>query len=667
MKSVYRLLTSPTLALVLVILGTWFFNTTYHPGVSAQASDLVQTEWGPVRGFQSGDVYAFLGIPFAEPPVGDLRWRPPIDPQPWVNELDVSSFSPVCPQWDSDAEVVIGEEDCLYLNVWTPISATPGADLPVMVFVHGGANVQGATSVERLGIQYLDGRNLAEGGNVVVVSMEYRLGALGFLVHPGLDAESAHGGSGNYGLLDQIKALEWVQHNISNFGGDPDTVLLFGQSAGALDACMLLASPVASGLFERVLMESGTCDALDAAVRSAEGLVFAEAAGCGGAPDPVVCLRGLTTTTLVTAVDTDPFSTSENAMTFGPNVDGYLLPVPPVNQLALGDHHQVPFMIGSNADEALVFAPSMPTLLYIILVHSLLDPIQEGAGNEALSLYHVGSGPGDYPDAQHAFGDLLTDWQFTCPSRRVARLVAPSQADPVYRYFFTQVLDSETYESLGSFHALELFYAFQHISNIPDYTPTTDDLALEGAMSGYWTRFAGTGDPNGDGAESWPTYQPDSDPYLDLGASIASGAGVRTEKCDFWDTLLLPQWALRLEALPAQVMPGDTLTYTLTLVNSGGNADGVVIETTLDEDATFILASDMGVHNQGVVTWDVGALSASQRLTRTLVVMVNESPLDNLLVNTTQVTSNQGVSGSEVIETPIVAYRGIIYLPFIHR
>jgi para-nitrobenzyl esterase len=563
--------------------------------------------------------------------------------------------------------VAIGDEDCLYLNVWTPISATPGAGLPVMVFLHGGANVQGATSVERLGIQYLDGRNLAERGNVIVVSMEYRLGSLGFLVHPGLDAESVHGGSGNYGLLDQIKALEWVQHNISSFGGDPDTVLLFGQSAGAMDTCMLLTSPLGGGLFARAMMESGGCDAPDATVSAADGLIFAEAAGCGGVADPVVCLRALSTTTLVTAVDTDPFSTSENAMTFGPNVDGYVLPGPPVNLLALGDHHQVPFIIGSNADEALVFAPTMPTFLYIITVHALLDPIRDGAGDEALALYPVGTGPGEYPDAQQAFGALLTDWQFTCPARRVAHLVAPSQTYPVYRYFFTQVLTSETYESLGSFHALELFYAFQHISDIPDYTPTASDLSLEGAMSGYWTRFAGTGDPNGAGAESWPIYEPDPDPYLELGESISSGAGVRTEKCDFWDTMLLPQWALRTNADPGLVMPSDILTYTLTLVNSGGDAGGVVVTTTMDKDATFVWASDMGTHDRGVVVWDVGDLSASQRVTRTLVVMVRESPRDDLLTNTSQVTSTQGVSGSEIIETPIVAYRGMIYLPVILR
>jgi para-nitrobenzyl esterase len=194
----------------------------------AQGGALVQTEWGWVHGIATDTTNAFWGIPFAAPPIGALRWHPPVDPEPWHGELMTTAFSPACPQWDEETAAVIGDEDCLYLNVWTPLTATPSSALPVLVFLHGGGNVQGAASTIRQSIYLYEGYNLANYGDAVVVTPQYRLGALGFLVHPGLNAENDWAGSGNYGLLDQIKALEWVQHNIGNFGGDPTRVLLFG-------------------------------------------------------------------------------------------------------------------------------------------------------------------------------------------------------------------------------------------------------------------------------------------------------------------------------------------------------------------------------------------------------------------------------------------------------
>lgn len=660
MTHLSRLLLCLIFAALAIAWMVWSLSVVRPMPVSATRGDVVQTEWGLVRGFQSGDTYAFLGIPFAAPPLGDLRWRPPVDPQPWADELDAAAFGPACPQWDDDAGVVIGAEDCLTLNVWTPIAATPGSDLPVMVFMHGGGNVQGSAANP-----LYDGQLLAERGDAVIVTLQYRLGALGFLVHPGLAAESGYGGSGNYGLMDQIKALDWVQHNIRNFGGDPTQVLLFGESGGAQDTCMLLTSPLASGLFSQALMQSGGCLAKPASERSAEGVAFTEAAGCGSDPEPLLCLRSQTTTTLVTAIDTTPITRGLVTQAFGPNVDGYVLLQSPYNVLALGEHNAVPFVVGSNADEMLPLSPVMSEAAYNLLVHAMLDPIRLGAGAEALALYPVGGGPGEYPTAQQAYGALVSDGQFTCPTRRIARLAVASQDAPVYRYFFTRVLDSPLYESLGSFHGLELWYVFQHVADLQYYMPKAEDTALEAAMLGYWTRFAATGVPNDDGAVAWPLYAAATDPYLALGAEIVVGTGVRPEKCDFWDGLADPSFALRMTTSAAAVQPGDKLTYTLKLVNGGGNAGGLVISNTLDSDVSFLWASDDGLYDSGVLTWDVGAFSATQRITRSLVVTVGDVPGGALLVNRVWIASSEAVTATETVMTLVKILDWHSYLPFI--
>ncbi len=657
-----RLLLSVILAALTIALMVWGLPIAQPISAQAQGDDVVLTDWGLVRGFQAGETYAFLGIPFAAPPVGELRWQPPADPQPWVGELQATTFGASCPQWDDDAEVVIGAEDCLTLNVWKPITATHGDKLPVMVFIHGGGNVHGSASKP-----LYDGQLIAERGGVVVVTLQYRLGALGFLVHPGLAAESGYGGSGNYGLMDQVKALEWVQNHIRDFGGDPGRVLLFGESGGAEDTCMLLASPLADGLFSRALMQSGGCVAKTAAERSTEGVVFAEAAGCGSEPDPILCLRRQLTTTLVTAIDTTPIIDGLVTQAFGSNVDGYVLSQSPYDALALGEHNPVSFVVGSNADEMLPMSPAMSDTVYRLLVHAMLDPIRLGAGAEALALYPVGSEPGEYPTAQQAYGALVSDGQFTCPARRIVRLTATSQDEPVYRYFFTRVLDSPLYEPMGSFHGLELPYVFQHVADLQYYSPKPEDIVLEEAILGYWTRFAATGDPYGVGAASWPQYTPATDTYLELGTQIVDRAGLRSEKCDFWDGIATPSFAVRIATSIAVVRPGDTLTYTTTLVNSGGNAGGVVISHTLDSHTTFLWASDGGVYNAGVLTWEVGAFSATQRITRNLVVRVDEITDGVQLANSVQVVSTEGITASEMITTPLLTFDWSVYLPYLIR
>jgi para-nitrobenzyl esterase len=442
------------------------------------------------------------------------------------------TFSAPCPQATDEGDV-IGSEDCLYLNVWTPVEASPMSSLPVMVFIHGGGNVQGSSSVEAGGARLYDGQLLAERGQVVVVTLQYRLGALGFLAHPGLSAESEQNVSGNYGLLDQIAALQWVQRNIGHFGGDPTRVMIFGESAGAVDTCMLLASPLAAGLFSRALMQSGGCGARPLAERAMEGLEFATAAGCGHAADPLACLRQLDAETLVSAIDTRPVNpTGTVTQKFGPNVDGYVLPESPMNALQTGRYNHVPFVIGANADETALFGiPPLTEQQYRDIVIQILGP---ALGELALAQYPVR----EYGTPRLALIAMTTDAQFVCPCRTIARAAAAAQSPPVFRYFFTQRLSRGAGALLGAFHGLELFYVFQRLGVIQTYEPTNSDLALQAAMLGYWTRFAATGDPNGSRAVNWPQYDPASDLYLELGTPITAGNGVRTNKCDFWDRVV---------------------------------------------------------------------------------------------------------------------------------
>jgi para-nitrobenzyl esterase len=492
------------------------------------------TEQGWVEGFQtSAGSVAYLGLPFAMPPIGDLRWQPPKPIEAWLTVVrQAASFAPPCPQVDSNG-TAFGSEDCLYLNVWTPISATESSKLPVMVFMHGGGNIQGSASIEHNSILMYDGQRLAERGQVVVVTIQYRLGALGFLAHSSLVAESQEGLTGNYGLLDQIAALGWVQRNIAAFGGDPQRTLLFGESAGALDTCMLLTSPLAKGLFSRALMQSGGCNAKSAAERLKEGHVFAAKAGCARARKPADCLRKLDAATLVAAVDGSAVSPMGLVTpAFGPTVDGYVLPADPLTTIEQGQHHPVPFVIGANADETSAFG--VPLTLSKAQYQATIRSLFGALADQVLAQYPVSA----YESPRKALIAVTTDSQFVCPARRIAQTVAKHQTAPVYRYFYRHALNNRAGQLNGAAHGAELLFVFQHLSESPDYQPTADDLRLEAAILGYWTRFAATGDPNGGNAVVWPIYSVDVDPYLDLATPVQAAAGVRTQQCDFWQGLI---------------------------------------------------------------------------------------------------------------------------------
>ncbi len=480
-------------------------SCTSTPGVAAER---VATTSGVVRGAIDGATWAYQRVPYAAPPIGELRLRAPAPPTCATAELDATQLGPACPQLDADGGFV-GAEDCLHLNVWAPAaaSATPR---PVMLWIHGGGNAVGSATYP-----IYDGRRLAELGDVVVVTINYRLAQLGFLA----EATLADGASvGNYGILDQHAALRWVRDNIAAFGGDPATVMVFGESAGGRNTCTLLTTPGSAGLFHRALIQSGACKFVD---DRAEGQAVADAVvtalGCG--PDRVGCLRAATAEAITRAAAA-PVGALEGA-TFGPVIDGVVIVEQPEAAILAGRHHAMPIAIGANADEtARDVPPSLTTPQYEALVRT-----QYGALADQVLAHYPPT-----PTPRAAYVQVTTDSRFVCPSRQIARHADAGQAAAVYRYFFTHRATA-----LGAVHGIEIPYVFGTFDSIvvngQPYQPTAIDLRLTAAMQGYWTRFARTGDPGG--TPAWPIYDP-SDPVIVLADPVTTATGIRASLCDFW-------------------------------------------------------------------------------------------------------------------------------------
>jgi para-nitrobenzyl esterase len=506
--------------------------------VTASASEtVVITDRGAVEGVVEGATVAFRGIPYVAPPVGELRFRPPVDHACWEETRSAVEFGPVCPQL-TIAGAFEGDEDCLTLNVSTP--AADGAARPVLFFIHGGGNIQGSASEpigQNAGHIY-DGRHLAEERDVVVVTIQYRLGAMGFLTHAGLDTESAVGVSGNYGVRDQIAALEWVQRNIAAFGGDPGRVMIFGESAGAVNTCTLLTSPLAAGLFHAALMQSGGCRQADLALAETSMKPLVDDSVCGPEADPIACLRGLSSEELVRELpgSVGVFDVSPGlTIGFGPVVDGVVLLDSPEAALAAGDFEPVPFAVGANAEELakLIDAQVDTDAEYVAAVELAMAPYGQQATDDALVIYPSAA----YPSPQAALVALLSDQRFVCPSRRIAR-AASGHGSPVYRYFFQRQAQTAM-GSLPAQHGIELLYVFGTMLDIPGFVPAPADADLGVAMRGYWSTLLG-GAPSADGQPAWPLYDPALDTTLVLDANVAAVDGIRTTECDFWDGLALP-------------------------------------------------------------------------------------------------------------------------------
>ena len=486
----------------------------------AQTAPTVQIGGGTLRGAlaKTGVAY-FKGIPYAQPPTGDLRWREPMPVRAWNGTRDATDFGAVCIQEPGQIPNAadIASEDCLTLNVWTPRWPSPGR-LPVMVWIHGGGNnVGGAVRPE------MDGENLSRHG-VIVVTFNYRLGWFGFFSHPALTAESSHRASGNQGILDQISALTWVRDNIARFGGDPGNITLFGESSGALDVNVLMTSRLTQGLFRRAISQSGP------AVRMEVPLTLSEAEHRGQtlsarwvrAGSPLDRLRAVGSAEIL---DSDRESTRQVPY-LGVMIDGYVLSRSPAEAFASGAQHPLPIIVGSNAHERR--PGSTPTADLRAAIVEAYGPLAE----RAHALY-VDVDP-EYRSPENQWA---TDTSFRCTS--VAELAWHAEAGhPAYQYEFARVLPGR--EELGSTHASEISFVFgnldRRIAGVgPPAHAAALDMAISAVMQRYWVNFAKTGNPNGEGLPVWPMFRNPERAYLqfrDTGPTVKEG--LRRPYCDLY-------------------------------------------------------------------------------------------------------------------------------------
>jgi para-nitrobenzyl esterase len=507
-------------------------GSTPPPSPPPATPGLAKTSCGDYQGNDRGNSWSFLGIRYAATPSGARRWRSPESPACPSGTVTANAYAPVCPQLDRDSGSPEGDEDCLAVNVFTPKSVFPAGRKPVMVFIHGGGNVVGSAREEVVpGRLLYDGAALAEATGHVVVTLQYRLGPLGWLVHPALDAEAPDTRSGNYALEDLVAALRWVRQDIAAFGGNSDRVMVFGESAGGLNVCALLATPAAAGLFASALIESGGCVADSRGTALATGAALAENVGCTTAADISVCLRSKTPAELLAALPPE-VSVIGSQAPYQPNVDGTLLPVAPLDAIRNGQHNRVPTVLGTNADETgrdvpLTFSE---TEYQLVLASAFPNPVLRA---QVANLYSSNT----FGSPRRAYVALTSDVKFTCPARTIARALANTQTEPVYRYFFTEVPDAPASSIFGAVHGLELLYLFD-VLDIQGNSPTAAERSLSASMQAYWSGLATNGTPTAAGAPAWTPYDVSRDNHLVLDATaLAMGDGVNTSRCDFWSGL----------------------------------------------------------------------------------------------------------------------------------
>jgi len=484
------------------------------------ADDLtVSVTGGEIRGqlFDDGS-FAFKGIPFAAAPVGDLRWKAPMPVVPWDGVRDTTRYGAPCAQLDvgwNHNSASISSEDCLYINVWSSGPNT-AEHKPVMFWIHGGGNT-GGSSLGLGGIEpSFDGADLARNG-VVVATINYRLAAFGFFAHPELSAESPHMTSGNYALLDQVAALEWVRDNIEKFGGDPENVTIFGQSAGAHNVSLLMITPFAKGLYHKAIAQSGTVMNSGRITPTLEDMetssvVIAEKLGATG-DKQLPYLRNLPASTILATV---PRERGVFPLAPEPVIDGYVIPERPTNTYFDGNELPIPLMIGSTARERRLSDEED--------VETAIDEFYGPLTDRALDVYHVDNGEpaaDGYPP--HGDGRALwrTDTAFRCGGVMIAGL--HSRHAPTWLYEF-----SHADRPRGASHSWELQYVF---GNLHEASSQAVDEAVSEQTQIYWSNFAKTGDPNDDESPAWPQHS-SGQHYLDLASDgPVPRQALRTDAC----------------------------------------------------------------------------------------------------------------------------------------
>jgi para-nitrobenzyl esterase len=500
---------------------------------------------GAIRGLVVGDkkdVHAYKGIPYAAPPVGELRWKAPMPAKAWEGVRDCFEFGAACPQkipalFGNIPEMAIRapfSEDCLFLNVWTPVERK-SEKLPVLYWIHGGGFVLGAASQP-----LYDGEELARLG-CVVVSINYRIGLFGFLAHSALSQESSDKVSGNYGLLDQIEGLRWVKRNIALFGGDPDRVTIFGESAGGMSVLCLMVSPEAKGLFHGAISQSAAGMNMTALRESHGGRESAEQAGqrfiaaCGLSPSADAGqMRQLDAKVLVQAAPHEPapgglLQLKPVSLMLGPIVDGHVIAGSPNLLFAAGRQHPVPMVVGNTRDEMAIFLlmTKMPAD-----EKAYLNKLKDDFGDlaEAVAKAYPAQGAGK---VRSAATQLTSDMSFVSESRTIARSHSAA-GQKTFRYQFSRGTKRGFLQSLGAHHGAEVAFLFQRPSGRDD----EGEMRMSRTIGRYWINFAATGDPNGPSLPAWPAYRSGTEEMADFAEDVNVLKGYRNDQLDVIEKVL---------------------------------------------------------------------------------------------------------------------------------
>ena len=491
-------------------------------GVANADSLTVKTQQGKVQGktINDGKVRAFMGMPYAAPPVGDLRWKAPEAPAKWKGKRDATNYGAHCAQGRVFDDMVFQDagpsEDCLFLNVYTPADATNKSNLPVMFWIHGGGYAGGASSEPRHNGDFLPLKG------VILVTINYRLGVFGFLVTDEL-AKEGNGSAGNYGLMDMVSALHWVNQNIKNFGGDPNNVTIFGESAGSFAVSTLMASPMAQGLFQKAIGESG--GAFPSAVNLGGESVAARAKKDGAWVDSL----GVKSLAELRALPTDKIleaARSQGEIRFAPDVDGKFLTEPVPETYALGKQAHVPLLAGWNRDEGgLPPGRSMTVEQW----KAKAEEMFKDRAPEFLKLY-----PGDTDEqALRSAIDYGGDAFIAFGTWKWIEAHCKTGDAPVYRYHFELAAPpSKFHPGSSAFHSDDIEYVFGTLATRPGAVWRPEDWKLSDEMMTYWTNFAKTGDPSGGDVPAWPKYCADHE-LIHLDNPITSGPSTVRARYEF--------------------------------------------------------------------------------------------------------------------------------------
>lgn len=510
-------------------LAVALLNSLLPGPTHSQAVDAVRIDTGMVSGYADGDLRVFKGIPFAAPPTGNLRWMPPQPAAKWSGVLKAEKYGPACMQAArADRPGQLGEisEDCLSINLWTPAKSA-NVKLPVMVWIYGGAFIQGAAS-----FPYYDGASLARHG-VVLVTFNYRVGEFGFFAHPALSRQNPKGPLLNYGLMDQIAALQWVKRNIAAFGGDPSNVTIFGESAGGSSVNYLMLSPESKGLFHKAISQSGGGLQQPRHISERRGIqpsqheigeAIAADLGADRAADPIAELRKIPAREFMDRLAAARRARNEARAIGGsaPAIDGRIVTDEPGILFEQGKFHPVPYLVGANSYEATLMTTFGITT---DAVFALLG----GDKDKALEVYKAElERSRDYGAAM-----MWADSAFVAPARFLAAQVSRA-GPPAWLYHFSYVAEAQRGRSPGAGHGADVLYVFNAMNTPVIASIATDaDRKMAVTIGDYWTQFAKTGSPNGAGRPVWPAYDQATDKLLELGPEIAVRNNFRKAQLDF--------------------------------------------------------------------------------------------------------------------------------------